>query len=415
MARRSRPSVTPFVVLLAGILLVGGFVVWRMLHPTIAPVARVSLVAVRYSDLPGWAEGDARKALAAFLRSCAALKTKAPASQAANGAFDATAGDWQTVCRHIPAASADARAARGFFESNFAPLEARSSAGARALFTGYYEPELFASRTRHGPYQAPIYGPPANLITADLGLFRTELQGERLYGCLDLHKLLPCPNRAQIDTNGMPDAPVLFYADDSVAVFFLHIQGSGRVRLDDGSMVRVSYAGQNGRQYKAIGRTLLEHNWIDRGSLSMQGIRAWLKTHAQQARAVMESDPSYVFFKEGPIGDPNLGSAGSEGVPLTPAGSAAVDPRIYPLGAPVYVTAMRPDADPDHAERPFRQLLIAQDTGGAIRGPLHADIFWGFGKDAESLAGRMKSRGRLFVLLPKAVVARLRSRELPVS
>jgi membrane-bound lytic murein transglycosylase A len=179
------------------------------------------------------------------------------------------------------------------------------------------------------------------------------------------------------------------------------------VKLEDGTMLRVVYAGQNGHPYKPIGRTLIARGWMKREGMSMQAIRAWMQTHAAQARGVMETDPSYVFFKEEPLGDQNVGSAGSEGVPLTPGGSLAVDARIHPLGIPIYVAATRPDVDPNRPDRAFDQLLVAQDTGGAIRGPARGDVYWGFGKDAESVAGRMKADGRLFVLLPKAVAARL--------
>jgi membrane-bound lytic murein transglycosylase A len=276
------------------------------------------------------------------------------------------------------------------------------------LFTGYYEPELSASRTRHDRYQSPIYGVPLNLVMANLGDFRPEWHGERLAGCVDGHRLLPCPTRANIDAKGIPDAPVLFYADDPVALFFLHIQGSGRVKLEDGTMLRVVYAGQNGQPYRPIGRTLIARGWMQREGMSMQAIRAWMQTHAAQARDVMETDPSYVFFKEEPLGDPHAGSSGSEGVPLTPGASLAVDERIHALGTPVYIAGARPDADARRSEHAFDQLLIAQDTGGAIRGPARGDVYWGFGKDAESIAGRMKSEGRMFVLLPKAVADRLR-------
>jgi membrane-bound lytic murein transglycosylase A len=206
----------------------------------------------------------------------------------------------------------------------------------------------------------------------------------------------------------MRDAPVLLYANDPVALFFLHIQGSGRVKLEDGTMLRVVYAGQNGQPYRPIGRTLIARGWMQREGMSMQAIRAWMLANPTPAREVMETDPSYIFFREEPLGDPKVGSNGSEGVPLTPGASLAVDQRIHPLGVPIYVAAMRPDAVPDGPEVRFDQLLIAQDTGGAIRGPARGDVYWGFGKEAESIAGRMKSEGRMFVLLPKAVAARLR-------
>jgi membrane-bound lytic murein transglycosylase A len=409
MARRARPT-SPFLVLIILIFLAaGGYLAFRLLvrpKPSlpVQPNATAQLATVRFSDLPEWKRIDVRAALIAFQRSCAAIARKPTAERMGENAYAGTVGDWQTVCRMLPA-SADADTARGFFESRFTPVEVRRTDGRGALFTGYYEPELSVSRTRHGKFQTPLYGVPQNLVTADLGSFRNSLQGERLTGCVDGHKLLPCPTRADIDAHGMAEAPVLFYVDDPVAVFFLHIQGSGRVRLEDGSMLRVAYAGQNGRPYRPIGRTLIERGLLTRDEMSMQAIRDWMHTHADAARAVMETDPSYVFFKEQPIGDSALGSSGSEGVPLTPSASIAVDARVHPLGVPFYIAATRPDADPAKPEHAFDQLLIAQDTGGAIRGPARADVFWGFGRDAESIAGRMKSDGRFFVLLPKAVAA----------
>ena len=224
-------------------------------------------------------------------------------------------------------------------------------------------------------------------------------------------RLEPYPDRASIDADGLKTAPILFYADDPIAVFFLHIQGSGRVAFDDGSMARVAYAAQNGQPYTAIGRTLIAEGAIPRAEVSLQSIRAWLKAHPAQARRVMETNRSYVFFRETPLADPALGSAGSEGVPLTPGASLAVDLRLHPLGLPVFVAASAPDPDPDRPDRPLDRLLIAQDTGGAIRGPVRGDVFWGFGADAQAIAGRMKAHGRMYVLLPNAVADRLGARK----
>ena len=409
---RARRSVAPSLILIVLIFAIAaGYFVWRTLRPVriVSPSAATSatLIPVRFTDLPGWKTGDPHDAFAAFSRSCDALRKKPAAERLGANGYAGTVGDWQAVCKSAPQQMADAANARAFFESRFTPVEVKRTDGTPALFTGYYEPELSASRTKQGRYTAPIYGLPDNLVSADLGDFRPAWAGERLSGCVDRHRLLPCPTRADIDTHGLSDAKVLVYADDPVAVFFLHIQGSGRVRLDDGHMIRIAYAGQNGRPYTPIGRVLLQRGLLDRASLSMQAIRTWLKAHAAEAQSLMEIDQSYVFFREQPIGDPKLGSPGSEGVPLTPAASLAVDQHLHALGTPVYIAAMRPDADPDRSERNFDRLLIAQDTGGAIRGPARGDIFWGFGADAESIAGRMKAEGRMFVLLPKAVAARL--------
>jgi membrane-bound lytic murein transglycosylase A len=193
-----------------------------------------------------------------------------------------------------------------------------------------------------------------------------------------------------------PTAQVLFYGDDPVSVFFLHIQGSGRVWLDDGTMLRVGYAGQNGHPYTAIGRTLIRDYRVPREGMSMQVIRAWLQSHPGEARKVMQSDASFVFFTETPVGDANAGPEGTEGVALTPRASIAVDSHIHPFGAPVFI-----------AGDGFANLFVAQDTGGAIRGAARADIFFGFGANAEDAAGKLKAHARFYVLLPKGVAPKL--------
>jgi membrane-bound lytic murein transglycosylase A len=405
MAPRRRVSKAPFVILLLIVVAAAGFFLWRTYPPQLAPATTATLSVVRFADLPGWKDSDTRAALAAFRRSCPVLKNKPQnATMGANG-YAGVVGDWQSVCNALPAATT-AETARQFFEQHFAPVEIVPSGGS-ALFTGYYEPELDASRAQQGVYKTPIYGAPSNLVSIDLGAFRDKYAGEHLEGCLDGHKLLPCPSRAAIDAHGLTGAPVLLYASDPISVFFLHIQGSGRVKLADGSMLRIAYDGQNGRPYTSVGHTLIERGILPREGMSMQAIRAWMQTHPALARDVMETDQSYVFFKEQPIGDASLGSPGSEGVPLTPGASLAVDEKLHPLGVPVYIAATRPDSDASKQDREFDALLIAQDTGGAIKGPARGDVFWGFGRDAESIAGRMKSTGRMFVLLPKSVAAKL--------
>jgi membrane-bound lytic murein transglycosylase A len=282
------------------------------------------------------------------------------------------------------------------------PFAVSAGAVEDGLFTGYYEPQLHGSRTKHDRYQTPVYGLPDDLVSVDLGQFRDTLKGERIAGRVAGHTLVPYATRAQIDAKGPQSSQVLFYGDDPVAVFFLHIQGSGRVVFDDGSAARVGYAGQNGHPYTAIGKTLIAMGALNRENVSMQSIAAWLHTHPSQARAVMEGDASYIFFKETPLGDPALGSPGTESVPLTPEASVAVDNKIHPFGIPLFIATTTPDGKPLHG------LFVAQDTGGAIKGPVRADIFFGFGHRAESLAGEMKQKGTMFALLPKSVAAHMK-------
>lgn len=389
----------------------GGWLWWRLVTPLPVPFR---LTPVDFSALPGWAETDPSQALAVFRRSCGASMQKPPAAAMGGAGYAGTAGDWRAVCDAVPSGRLDKNAARGWFEAWFRPVRISAGSAAGGLFTGYYEPELKASRTKHGPYRIPVFGLPKDLVSVDLGRFRESLKGERIAGRVEGQSLVPYPSRAEIDAGGFRTAPILFYADDPVAVFFLHIQGSGRVVFDDGARVRVAYAGQNGRPYTAIGRTLIEEGALARDEVSLQTIRAWLKAHPGEAGRVMETNASYVFFRETPLGDPALGSAGSEGVPITPGASLAIDNRLHPLGAPFFVAASAPDPDAAKPDRPFKRLLIAQDTGGAIQGPVRGDVFWGFGRDAEAIAGRMKAHGTMTVLLPKPLAAKLgREKDYP--
>ena len=387
------------------IAVAAGWLSWRLGAPP-AP-GPLRLVPTGYSALPGWAASDPTAALAALRRSCAQIARKPDDAAMGGAGYAGTAADWRAACRAAPGKPAGALGARAYFETWFRPVTIGAGHAREGLFTGYYEAELRAARQRHGPYQTPVYGVPDDLVTVDLGQFRDEWKNERIAGRIDGHDLVPFPSRAQIDAAGLAKAPVLFYADDPVAVFFLHIQGSGRVHFEDGTTARVAYAAQNGRPYTAIGRTLIAEGAIPREEVSLQSIRAWLKAHPQDARRVMETNESYVFFKQEPIADPALGANGSEGVPLTPGASLAVDLRIHPLGAPFFVAASAPDPDPAKPDRGFQRLLIAQDTGGAIRGAVRGDVFWGSGAGAQAIAGRMKAQGTLFVLLPKPVAARL--------
>jgi membrane-bound lytic murein transglycosylase A len=343
------------------------------------------LTPVDFSSLPGWNQSDARAALSAFRKSCAEI-VKRPAASPMGGLYAGTAGDWRGACA---AASGEARA---FFENNFTPFALSAGRDTTGLLTGYYEPEIHGSKTEHDSYRIPVYGLPPDLVSVDLGLFLDALKGERIAGKLQGNKLVPYATRAEINANGLANAPVLFYADDPVAVFFLQVQGSGRVVFDDGSRARAAYAAGNGRPYTAIGRVLAARGAIARENLSLQSIRDWLTRHPKDARAIMETNQSYIFFALKPLGDASLGSKGSEGVALTPQASLAIDPRIHAFGTPIFAAS---------------HLAIAQDSGGAIRGALRGDFYWGFGSNAETNAGAMKSQTRFFVLLPKPLAKKI--------
>lgn len=361
------------------------------------------LAPVDFAALPGWQAGDPRNALEAFRRSCAGIAKRPPSEPMGWRGYAGTVALWLAPCKALPSATASAGDARAYFEKWFAPVLVDRP----AHFTGYYEPELSGSRLPTLHYRVPIYGRPKDLVTADLGAFRHAFEGEHIAGRIEGTKFVPYPARADIDAHGLATAPILLYTDDPVSAFFLQIQGSGLVKLNSGETVRLAYAAKNGRAYTPIGRVLIAQGALDRKNVSLQTIRAWLNAHPSDAQRVMEADQSFVFFEIAPLGDPALGSPGTEGVPLTPAASLAVDERFHPFGAPVYVATTVPAPNPAKPDRSFQRLLIAQDTGGAIKGSARGDIFFGAGADAEAIAGRLNAHGQFFVLIPKAAAVAL--------
>jgi len=368
------------------------------------------LAPVSFGDLNGWAGADPRVALGAFAVSCKAIGGRADGDQFGPIAGYGAVAEWRAPCAAaLIAKPASSQEARAFFEAWFVPVAASNRDEAVGLFTGYYEPELNGSRKPTDRFRTPLYARPVDLVSVDLGTFRPGLKGERIAGRVDGTKLVPYSTRADIVNSGLKGrASIVAYVDDEAAAFFLQVQGSGRVRLADGETIRVAYDGQNGHPYTAIGRVLIDRGEIKRENMSMQAIRAWLDAHPGEAGALMNQNPSYVFFKELPIADPSLGAEGAQGVALTPEASLAVDLKFHGLGAPMWVDATAPASDAAAPDVAFQRLLIAQDTGGAIRGPVRGDVYWGSGSRPESVAGRMAHKGRLTVLLPKAAAARLR-------
>ncbi|MGB0504818.1 MAG: murein transglycosylase A [Pikeienuella sp.] len=311
-----------------------------------------------FADLPGWAADDHFAALEVYQNSF---------SRARSGGLGPTlADDWPRPT---------ATDARGFFEENFTPVAA---SGAKARFTAYYEPELAGSRNQGGPYQHPLYARPPELKDGRQFLSREQISNGALAG------------------RGLE----LFWLTDPVESFFLHIQGSGRIRLPDGSVTRVGYAGQNGHAYSSIGRILVEAGAMSLNQASAQSIKTWVRDEPVRGKALLNKNASYVFFKERTELAPELGPVGALGLPLTPGRSVAVDPSIQPLGAPIWVET---DGAPGYQGR----LMVAQDVGGAIKGPQRADLFIGSGDTAGQIAGRVRSGGRLVTLLPNRAAARM--------
>jgi membrane-bound lytic murein transglycosylase A len=331
--------------------------------------------------LPGWREDSLHEAWSAFIASCGPLAKREA---------------WREACTAAArTASPGSETARLFFERHFKPWRVMSADGVdEGLITGYYEPLLRGSRKPGGPYKYPLYGPPEDLISIDLGDTYPEIKGLRLRGRLEGRRILPYHERAQIES---PAAPLrgkeLVWVDDPIDLFFLHVQGSGRILLDNGETLRVGYADQNGHPYRSIGRVLVERGELTLEQASMQGIKAWARDKPAQLTQLLNANPSYVFFRE--LAANGSGPPGSLGVPLTARRSIAVDPRYVPLGSPVYLSTTWPNS-----ARELNRLMLAQDTGSAIRGAVRADFFWGYGEAAAREAGRMKQRLRMWVLLP---------------
>jgi len=351
---------------------------------------RAQFRPVAFQDLPGWADDTLADAWPAFTAGCTTLVARA-----------ATAAIWREPC--AAATSIDPRqstAVRTFFEQHFTAYRALAPDGQESgLVTGYYEPLLSGSRVRSERNRYPLYAPPDDLLTIDLSELYPELKDKRLRGRVDGKRVVPYWPRADIEAGRAPlEDKVLVFVDDPIEAFFLQIQGSGRVQLPDGDVLRIGYADQNGQPFRSIAGVLIERGELSPDGASMQAIKQWARRHPDELPALLDENPSYVFFRELtlPPSAPIDGPIGALGVPLAAGRSIAVDARSIPLGAPIFLATSWPSST-----RPLRRLALAQDTGGAIRGPLRVDFFWGFGEDAAREAGRMKQAGQLWLLWPR--------------
>lgn len=327
-----------------------------------------------FEALPGWPAEGIEHSLRAFLAGCPRP-----------GALE------QACSLAAVVAPEDAEAARLFFESTFTSYALIAPEGAdTGMITGYYEPIIEGSRTATKVHRYPVFGVPDDLIVVDL----PDVRNLRLRGRVEGRRLVPYFSRSEIDSKGARfAAPVIAWTSDPVELFFLQIQGSGQVQLPDGERIRIGYADQNGHPYRSLGRYLVDRGELVLEQASMQGIKAWAAANPSKLQEALHANPSYVFFRELP---PNDGPIGALGVPLTPQYSLAVDRRFVPLGAPVFLATTFP-----LSEEPLERLMAAQDTGGAIRGAVRGDFYWGTGPEAGMLAGRMRQQGRMWLLWPR--------------
>ncbi len=344
---------------------------------------------VAFGVLPGWEQADLGPGLAALKRSCglfSGLNAERVLSDRAPWA--GAAGDWQPACAALDVIQDD-RSARAVVEALFTPVEVAAPDG-KSRFTGYFEPTYQARVRPVAPFTEPVPGKPNDLITSSGQVMQTLPDGStRRY-----------PIRADITKAGVRPLAYAHPAD----VFFLQIQGSGRLVLPDGRTLRAVYAANNGQPFRSTANWLMDKGWITRGEASMRGIRAWMdRTSPARAREAMNANPRFIFFNIEPEGDPNLGPKGSLGVPLTPLGSMAVDLDYHAGGVPMFVQTTAPGLGGE-----WSGLVVSQDTGGAIKGPVRGDIFFGTGANAGGAADTVNADGRLWVLLPRAVAERLR-------
>ena len=365
--------------------------------PPVGPVdvdASPQLTEARFDGLEGWATSDHTKALAAFRVSCQSLLRREAEATLTPRYLGQSVARWQQVCKAAPQGEVDALTARRFFETQFTPYSVNQ--GQDGLFTGYYVPLLKASRSKGGIYNTPLHKRPPEVVDADLGAFREDWRGRTLSGRVEGRRLVPYYTRAQIVKGALAGRDLeLLWAADPIDAFFLEIQGSGVAELPNGQRLLIGYDGKNGRPYTAIGAEVAHRAGIERSEVTMPSIRSWLNANPAQMQEVMNMNESYVFFRE----LDKSGAVGASGVVLTPKASLAVDPRHWPYGMPVWLDAEHPAAADKEVR--LQSLYIAQDTGGAIRGAVRGDVYWGEGHEAAWLAGNMKSRGEMWVLLPK--------------
>jgi len=339
-----------------------------------------SYVKSQWQALPDWQSVQLAPSLQALLAECVSLQKQ---------------DTWKQICAEAGLLDiTNDGGMRNFFERHFTPWQLRNGDGTdQGLITGYYEPLLYGSREKTGRYRFPVYGEPDDLLVIDLAKLYPQLKGLRLRGRVEGKRVVPYYDRAAIDGEHAPAGKEILWVDDEIGLFFLQVQGSGRVQLPDGSVVRLGYANQNGHPYASIGKKLVEMGELTLEQASLQSIRQWGADHPERLKELLYTNPSYVFFREMP--DSQASAVGAMGVALTPGYSMAVDRRMVPLGLPVFLATTWPNTD-----KPLNRLMLAQDTGGAIKGTIRGDFFWGFGDEAGKQAGSMKQKGRMWVLFP---------------
>lgn len=398
-------STTPFfitkkaryrILILITLILLCFAIQWYAMH-------KITLKQAAFDRLPGWKTAQLKSSMAAFNLSCSTFLKQNPEKWMNSQHIPLQIKDWQPACKEaLSLAPASDEAIRHFFQTWFTPVEFYSGRPIHGLFTGYFLPLIHGSLHKTEQYNVPLYGLPSNLITANLGLFKPEMQNKRIFGRLDGKNLVPFFTREEINKGAIDNtAPILFWIDNPMDRVFLEIEGSGVIELPDGKQMYIGYAGENGAAYSSIASILIKQGILTRDMASSQRIKHYLDENPQEIDRVLNQNKSFIFFRHLKTN----AAIGAQGVALTPGYSLAVDPKWIPYGTPTWLSTTISSENDDNRRIPFNRLMVAQDTGGAIRGTVRGDVFWGAGKKASFIASHMQEQGRYWLLLPRHIVA----------
>lgn len=388
-----KAGITLFTLLLLAL----GFYLGKSFHEK-----REGLVSVSWQHLPGFNRGDVNLSLKAFKHSCSTFLRQRPDNNIGTEILPLTAGDWVEACKAANKLSKPTpETTRQFFKKWLKPVAFyENDKPTTGLFTGYYLPTLKGSLTKTKRFNVPIYSVPSNLIAVDLGAFSSKLKNKTIIARIENNHIKPYHSRAEINKGKIKDkAKVIAWVDNRIDRLFLDIQGSGVIELPDGKSLYVNYEQENGRAYTALAQVFIDRGLMTRDNASMQRIRKYLKAHPNKMDEFLHKNESFVFYRK--LKDDNI--SGAQGVTLTSGYSLAVDRKWIPLGTPLWLSTTHPDKDNPNKEQPMHRLMVAQDTGGAIKGKVRGDVYWGGGDEAYTIAGHMKNRGRYWLLIPKNV------------
>lgn len=371
------------------------------------PTSKLGIRALTFNRLPGWQQANTKNSMLAFKVSCNVFLKQDPDKSVGSDYFNLNAKDWYPACQDaMKLKSLTSQNTKQFFEKWFVPVEFVEKKPVEGLFTGYYMPLLKGSLTRTKQYHVPLYDVPSNLLTINLGLFANDLKNRNIVGRIKGSRIVPFYTRAEINHGAIENkARVVAWLDSLIDRSFLEIEGSGLIQLKNGKQMAVSYSGQNGAPYTALAKVLIDKGVMTRDNASMQHIRSYLASHPDEIDTVLNTNKSFVFFQK----LKQSVALGAQGIALTPGYSLAVDRRWIPLGIPLWLNTTRPHHQLDEP-RTLQRLMIAQDTGGAIRGMVRGDVYWGAGDKAESIAGKMKNYGNYWIMIPKNTIERFKDK-----